>query len=466
MIQANPFTAVVARGARVLVISPDMLPLGGRPASGAGLRAWALGQGLRAAGHDVLWALPRETAAAAEFAPQASDEAPVAVFEPTRLDDFLAAQGAEAAVFQHWPAVNLLRRSGLPVAIDFHGPLLLETLYHSGGKVTGLYRQKLRALARADFFTCAGERQRNYFYAWLQMAGFDLRELPIEVVPFAWSPQLPEHRYPDEPRFVFGGMFLPWQNPALGLRVLVEELERAGRGQLDFFGGKHPRMQFDAPDFDTVLARLADSPRATVHPLVPRAQLLDRYARSSVAWDVMPHNCERGMAITSRTVEYLWAGLPVVYQRYAELADDIAEFEAGWLVDPCDEEQLRQVVAQILASPAEVVRRGENAQRLIRERRTWTAATRPLARWVAEPRPAARLASQPFLAEPGWARPAEQLREGLKRLVSLHPWTESLARRTWRAGRQALGHRRATELDAPAPAAGWPTLGSAQGTRA
>ena len=42
----------------VLVISPDVLPVGDIPASGSGIRAWALGKGLEEQGHHVHFTMP------------------------------------------------------------------------------------------------------------------------------------------------------------------------------------------------------------------------------------------------------------------------------------------------------------------------------------------------------------------------------------------------------------------------
>jgi glycosyltransferase involved in cell wall biosynthesis len=258
-------------------------------------------------------------------------------------------------------------------------------------------------LARADFFTCPGERQRNYFYGWLALAGFDLRQIPIAVVPFSLSPELPNHEYPDELQFVYGGVFLPWQNPGVGLRILLEELEAAGQGRLHFFGGKHPCLFMPEKTFEGVQALLQSSRRATVLAAVPRTELLERYCRASAAWDLMPHNCERGMAITSRTIEYLWTGLPVVYNNYAELAESIRDYDAGWLVDPDDEGAIRATARAVLADPDAVRRKGQNAQRLVRERFTWTKAVEPLDHFIRHPTPPRRFADRPFLV-PGIGR--------------------------------------------------------------
>src|SRR4051794_1168221 len=102
--------------ARVVVLTNDVVPFHGVAATGAGLRALALGQGLRARGHDVAWAMPSDLAdrAAADVLPS----------ETTRLDAFLDGLDAEILVFQHWPlAAALTRRPAAYVAIDFHGPL-------------------------------------------------------------------------------------------------------------------------------------------------------------------------------------------------------------------------------------------------------------------------------------------------------------------------------------------------------
>src|SRR5215813_1811925 len=282
----------------ILIISPDLPPTAGRPTSGAGLRAWGLAQGLRSRGHDVVIAIPDTTAAAFEWS---ADETMV-VFPGHELDRFVRDRCPDVVVFQHWLLAAELRAEYRYTVIDFHGPLLLETLFRQGAEVRELFGRKVKAFSRAHFFTCAGERQKQYFLAWLLMAGFDLRFMPIEVIPFSLPPEPLEHEYPEEPQFVFGGHFLPWQNPALGLEVLVDELESLGAGHLWLFGGYHTWVETGTlPAFERVRGLLASSARATVSPPLEHAGLLERYRRMSVAWDLMPYNSERGMAFTSRT---------------------------------------------------------------------------------------------------------------------------------------------------------------------
>jgi glycosyltransferase involved in cell wall biosynthesis len=270
--------------------------------------------------------------------------------------------------------------------IDLHGPLLLETLFRQGAEVAELFDRKVEAFSRAHFFTCAGERQKHYFFAWLLLAGFDLRRPPIEVVRFSLPPKPPVHEFPGQTEFVFGGHFLPWQNPALGLEVLVQELESCNQGHLWLFGSYHTWVETGSlPAFERVRRLLSGSGRATVSPALDRTALIERYRRMSVAWDLMPYNCERGMAFTSRTAEYLWAGLPVVHQGYAELSELISAYEAGWLIDPEDPEAIRSLVRRILSAPEEIRARGRNAQALARDWLDWSRTIAPLDAFVRNP---------------------------------------------------------------------------------
>ncbi|MBY0526612.1 MAG: glycosyltransferase family 4 protein [Gemmataceae bacterium] len=419
---------------KVLVVTGDVLPLPGLPTTGAGMRAWGLAQGLRSRGHHVTMAMTRESAQSCGYQPDGRCE----VFDQDCFQKLVEKQAPDVLVCQHWYLATLLREKYPNTVIDLHGPLILENLFRVGVDATYLFAQKLLAMSRADFFCCAGERQRNYFYAWLQMAGFDLRELPIQIFPYSLAPELPEHEYPDELSFVYGGVFLPWQNPTLGLRVLLEELDRTHRGRLNFFGGKHPWLEMSGNEFDKVCALLKSSAHATLFPMIGRAELIERYRKSSVAWDVMTHNCERGMAITSRTVEYLWAGLPVVYNDYAELSEHIRSHEAGWCVDPENEDQIRAVVHEVFARPDEVRRRGQNAQRLVRERFTWDKAIEPLHRFVCNPSVAVRFSRRPLMADPRMLTLSGRIFERIKRRLRNYPRAYQAAKQVVQSGRSGM----------------------------
>lgn len=369
-------------GRRVLVVSGDTLPLPGLSTTGAGLRAWGLIKGLEACGHGVSYLMPETSLKSA--APGVDLAAYRSVvynnFGSNDLYRRITELTPEVLVFQHWSsAVSLVGHRAIPVVIDFHGPLMLETLYQDGPYYEGLRQLKIQTLAKADFFTCAGERQRHYFYPWLIQAGFDVRQDLIQVIPVSLSPDVPA-RTPatGEVTFVYGGVFLPWQDPSVALETLVTTLEERQTGRLKLFGGKHPSIQIPPGPYQDLVPRLERSGRVDVMGLIPRDALVETYLRSHVAIDVMARNPERELAFTTRTVEYLWCGLPVIYNNYAELADYIRDYDAGWTVDPLDARAIRAVIEAILADPACVARKSLNAQRLVRERLAWDQTIAPL----------------------------------------------------------------------------------------
>ncbi len=362
--------------ARILVISGDILPYPGLPTTGAGLRAWGLGQGLKAKGHQVIMAMPEHALSLGQQGVSAFDGC---LYRDRALAALIERQQPEVVIVQHWRLANFLPADlETPVVIDLHGPLLLEVLFQEHPAFATLQQDKLTALQRADFFTCAGEKQRYYFESWLLMAGVDLRQDVLRVIPVSLSPDLPAHASCGDLTFVYGGVFLPWQDPTQGLMTLLDHLDARQCGQLKFFGGNHPLTPMVSQTFTRLIAELRRRPRVQMHPFIPRAQLIQEYCRAHVAIDLMQRNVERELAFTTRTVEYLWCGLPVIYNNYAELADLIQRYQAGWTIDPQDQEAITAVLNEILDHPEELTTRGRNAQRLVRECLTWDHTIAPL----------------------------------------------------------------------------------------
>jgi len=362
---------------RVLVIAADVLPLPGFPTTGAGLRSWALGKGLESRGHDVILSMPRLYLNQGREAPK---NIAAYAWTPESIDSVIVRVKPHVVVFCHWPAMCIRQKLDIPTVLDFHGPHMLERAFQGYGCLETNVREKITAIAKADFFTCAGEKQKDYFLGWLLMSGIDLTQDVIVSIPVSMPPELPAHEYGNkEPVFVYGGVFLPWQDPSVGLRLTIETMERMGRGTLKFFVGKHPGYPVGKTEaFERLVDQLARSPRVEMQGMIPHDDLIQVYRRADVALDLMGYNYERELAFTTRTVEYLWCGLPVIYHDYAELSGLIREYQAGWVVNPGNEAQVRGAIEEALNCPEEVRRRSENAQRLVRERLAWDKTIEPL----------------------------------------------------------------------------------------
>lgn len=369
---------------RVLIISSDLLPLPGFPTTGAGLRAWSIGQGLRARGHEVLFSMPK----AAMVGRSASGEGCIAdlLWEQGQLDEVVARAGPDVVVACGWSTLAHLQHATVPVVLDQHGPHLLERGFQKHLDESTNTAEKLRGLSKADFFTCAGERQRRYFLPWLQRAGFEDPEGDSAVMPVSLGGQWPAvERRDGETTFVYGGVFLPWQDPSLALTTLVERMEALGRGRLRIFGGEHPFIPIDTQSFQQLKERLAKSRRVEVSPMLPREALLAEYQKAHVAIDLMKRNPERELAFTTRTVEYLWCGLPVIYNNYAELADYIGPANAGWCLDPEDRSAMVTVFDEILLHPNILTERSRRARQIAEERLNWSESIEPLDQFIRMP---------------------------------------------------------------------------------
>jgi glycosyltransferase involved in cell wall biosynthesis len=372
---------------KILLLTTEPLPLPGLPATGAGLRAWSLGFGLRSAGlRDVTMAFAADAVRGKDVP---LDTIPgVTTFERANLDDFIAAQSPDAVVFQHWGLYRELKRPlRCPVAMDLAGPHLLERRLWGSRDPQADLKEKLTALSQVDHVVCSGQFQRHYFLPFLIQAGHDPRANLCPVIPFSVSPDLPEPaKDRDHATFLFAGMFLPWQDPEATLRTVVKVLEERKRGKLVFIGGPHPSGDVSGGRFGALQDFLAASPVVERASVMPFDALIGKLRNCGVAIDLMPRNAERELAFPTRTMVYLWAGVPVIHNDYDELADPIRLSKAGWTFDPSDLGGVEKLVNRLLGHREDVERRSENAQKLVRDVYTWDRTIEPLATWCRDPK--------------------------------------------------------------------------------
>jgi GT2 family glycosyltransferase len=386
---------------RILVFSSDILPYPGLPTVGSGLRSWGLGQALKSQGHEVIFSMPHAVLKGREslVPPEVAD----LTWQWHNMHEIAQRVDPDVVIVCNWPLLDLMdaEKVEVPIILDQHGPHLIERELQGFGRQQDNVRRKVNALRKADYFTCAGHRQYRYFQTWLERAGWTEQERRerTAVIPVSMPPELPERSPREELTFVYGGIFLPWQDPSLGLSILVEELERRNQGQLRFFGGRHMVYPVDPGIFEELVAQLRKSPRVVIAGTLSHEELIEEYRRAHVAFDLMKRNPERELAFTTRTVEYMWCGLPVIYNNYSELSEYIREYDAGWTVDPEDRESIRAVIEEIFAYPDRVAERGRNAQRLVRERLNWNLTIQPMeyfVRW-ADMRPSADRSKERWL---------------------------------------------------------------------
>jgi glycosyltransferase involved in cell wall biosynthesis len=99
-----------------------------------------------------------------------------------------------------------------------------------------------------------------------------------------------------------------------------------------------------------------------------------------VSIDLFQHNLEREYAMVTRSVISLACGVPVIHPPFTEVSPMIAEYDAGWLVDPSDTAALEKVISAALDNLEMVRRKQENARTLASEVLNPPVAVKPLMR--------------------------------------------------------------------------------------
>ncbi len=365
----------------VLINVHGNLPEKSRPVVGNGLRARQLGDALRSHGVEV------------RFASHESFYRDVPA--PDGLSTFQDGAGLLDLIRRHSPSLlvciqgeglELLPEKGVevPVLADWIAPRTLEFAYQ-GLPLEQWLPRLVANVRKADYHSCCTEAQRAYLYFLLQLAGVRPNSEATLVVPLSASTEF-EERPPrrNGPVFVSGGVSWPWIRSDRFLRLLLEEMERAGRGCLEVFGGPYP-FRTDSSAYRPLSELLPSSPRLRLRGMLPYEQLLREYRSADVAVNLFEENPERQLAFSFREIDYLKSGLPLVCAGFSHISRYVREHGAGWVVDDTSDESVRKVYREILALPAVPDASGDAAREIIRRHFDQNRTIEPVLRVLAHP---------------------------------------------------------------------------------
>ena len=213
-------------------------------------------------------------------------------------------------------------------------------------------------LNKFDVLITVTEPQRIYWSALMTSAGRMPKKDDFVIVPVGFEPR-PGFYNPDlkNPVVVFAGSFYPWQDPSLALLETARYFETRGNGELHVYGGAH---EFCKDHFRDLFKQLSQFSRTRLMGFVSREHVQHKIASAICVLDLMDYNFEREMAMTTRTVEYLSLGAPVIYSNFNWLAEKISQYDAGWCLEPGNRQELNAVLVQITAGDASMLRRKSN----------------------------------------------------------------------------------------------------------
>lgn len=273
-------------------------------------------------------------------------------------------------------------------------------------------------LARADFFLCASEKQRDFWLGQLAAVGrlnplnyssdTSLRNL-IDVVPFGvqnTDPFQSDHGIrnvidgisEEDKVILWGGGIYNWFDPLTLIRALAIISKSHKDIRLVFMGTQHPnphvpemKMSFDARELSQQLGLLNKHVFFNEGwvPYEDRANfLLDADLGVSTHLD----HLETAFSFRTRILDYLWAGLPIVATGGDTFESIINEFELGKTVEPGNPQMLAEAITSILYFDKEDSNI-RNSVRKYSEKLRWQVVLKPLIQFIENPKHAADFGS-------------------------------------------------------------------------
>lgn len=330
--------------------------------------------------------------------------------------DILIVQGFIVATFP-W-----LQRSEVVMVADLYDPFQLETLEVQRHQPLSLrdasLAQALRELgaqlARADYFMCASQRQRDLWIGHLSAAGrvnpltYDadpsLSSL-LTIVPFGTGEQPPERGEPaikgvvpgighDDRVILWGGGVYNWFDPITLVRSIDIVRRSVPDVRLFFLGMKHPNPDVPEMRVATRTRELSDELGLTgTHVFfnetwVPYERRGDFLADADVGVSCHFDHVETEFSFRTRILDYLWGGLPVVCTRGDSFAGLVEREDLGVAVPPEDTEALAAALLTVLTDAEANARFRANVARVAPEFR-WSRVLEPLVAFCREPQRAA-----------------------------------------------------------------------------
>lgn len=332
------------------------------------IRARQLIEGLRGDGHEVVqvWRTPYDQSEVAEHENMYSKR--------DELAALIEKHQPEAIVVGYWALLEDLPASlSTPVVVDFIAPRPLEALFENTETRDTEMRRLLEALAKAQGFIVANERQDHLLVPYLLMAGIDLRsQVPIARIPIATQAPFPSA--PPAPKdhwvIVGGGVDWPWRRQQRWLQAITDSAQTINGSSsqqhvhLLQFGGDYPRI-VQKPDGKLDLPNLTDTVyRLDMTSYQDYTQFLGSNAHIGV--ELADENVERYFSQSFRATDYLRHGLPMICNGYLSQAQLIKDYDAGWVID--DPSEIAALLEQITQDGEAWQHKSANAQRLARER--------------------------------------------------------------------------------------------------
>jgi len=398
---------------RVLIITGD--PIGPRMA-GPAIRSWNMALALAEAGNAVtLMTTTKLQKLDAPFE--------LTLVMPGENDAFAKLeQWADVIVFQGHAMrqFGVLRTTEKITVVDIYDPMHLEMLEQGRELARATWELRVTTatevlneqLALGDFFLCASERQRLFYFGQLAALG---RLSPttyendphleglLSVVPFGLEGTPPSHTRDtlkgvlpgintDDKLMIWGGGVYSWFDPKTLIRAVAKLAETRDTAKLYFLGTRHPGVDQmgivrESHDLASELGALNTSVFFN-EEWVDYADRQNYLTEADAGVSTHMSHIETTFSFRTRILDYLWAGLPMVVTEGDSFADLIETEGLGLTVPAQDVDALAAALDRVLFDDDFIAECQHNVAR-VREDFYWERTLATLVNFVANPRHAA-----------------------------------------------------------------------------
>lgn len=327
---------------------------------------------------------------------------------------------ADVIVFQGFllEGAPWLLHSDKIVVADIYDPMHLEQLEQAKDlgpegrreAITTVTEVLNRQLARADFFLCASEKQRDFWLGQLAALGRinpltvgvdeDLDSL-IAVVPFGIQDENPiQHSHgirdtvpgigPDDKVIIWGGGVYNWFDPLTLVRAVSRLAQRHPDVRLYFMGMKHPNPGVPDMRIAWETKKLSEELGLTGKHVffnsgwVPYAQRADVLMDADVGVSTHFEHVETEFSFRTRILDYLWTDLPIVATTGDSFGNILDSKGIGRGVPPRDVAALERALEEMLYDDEAAAEARRNVAQYA-ERFRWGHVLRPLLDFAASP---------------------------------------------------------------------------------
>lgn len=406
---------------RILLAGLSPLPFeNARMSYGPGIRTWQFAWSLARAGHEVHVLAMRAPGYDHTAAPDRGERLGIrierlpdlAFLDPSRIRRAVRELRPDALVGAslYGSAALATAATNLPFWADQFGHAMAEaqakaSLEARNWPLAHTWSFLAPVLRSADRLSVVSERQRYAAIGELgavgrlgaETCGYDFTAVvPCALVPPEETPPRPsgpgERRVrgflvPEDAFVVlWSGGFNVWSDVETIASGLLAVMERHPRVHFVATGGAVPGLDLSTwSRLQELVARSAHPGRFHLEGWVAAERVTEYVAAADLGLVADRPIYEGLLGSKNRIVQWMGAGLPVVYNRIGDLGDLLEERQLGLTFPPGDASALARRLDWALANGAELSQMAARAREVAHRELTFEATTRPLLEWAVAP---------------------------------------------------------------------------------